>query len=86
LRLRLDHHAQWEIQQYGKIMYDIVKHYVPMTCESFENWTLYSHTFSRDQMVVLKTLLENVRDISCDELGPSENWDLSQQLLKLLGE
>lgn len=37
-RLRLDNHAQWEIQQYAKAMYDIFKELYPWCAEAYEKY------------------------------------------------
>ena len=42
LRLRLDSHAQPEIQAYGKAMYELIKPHVPMTIAAFEKYQLKS--------------------------------------------
>jgi len=36
--LRLDEHAQWEIRQYAKAMYDITKKVFPMTMNAYERY------------------------------------------------
>lgn len=38
LTLRLDPHAQWEIQQYANVINDIVKEYYPVTSEAWNNF------------------------------------------------
>lgn len=46
LKLRLDKHAQFEIQQYGKAMIPMVKAVSPIAYEAFEEFVLHSVTFS----------------------------------------
>jgi thymidylate synthase (FAD) len=58
LKLRLDSHAQWEIQQYGKIIRDIVKEIVPLAYESFERHILCGCKISKEE----KELLNNITD------------------------
>lgn len=42
LKLRLDSHAQYEIQVYGQAMAEIVKNICPITWEAFEDYVLNS--------------------------------------------
>lgn len=53
LQLRLDSHAQWEIQQYAKVISNIVKELFPMTYEAFEDYQLYSINFSVSELIIL---------------------------------
>jgi thymidylate synthase (FAD) len=56
LRLRLDQHAQWEIQQYAKVIAGLVSKWVPLTWEAFVDYQLCSATFSRQELEILKIL------------------------------
>jgi len=47
LRLRMDSHAQPEIQLYANAMYDLIKPLVPAVVEAFEDYILGSVTLSR---------------------------------------
>ena len=38
LKLRMDSHAQWEIQQYAHIMYKIMERLYPLTAEAFKKY------------------------------------------------
>lgn len=58
LKLRMDHHAQPEIQEYARIMYDFAKEAFPWTVEAFEKHTLWGRRFSRDEIEILRELLE----------------------------
>lgn len=58
LELRLHPHAQWEIQEYAKVLYEIIKPIVPLACEAFEEYRLNARTFSKTEMDALKKLLE----------------------------
>lgn len=59
LRLRMDSHAQWEIQQYAEAMYQLIKDIVPWAVESWEEHTLNSVVLGRTEREILKTLGEN---------------------------
>jgi thymidylate synthase (FAD) len=56
LRLRLDQHAQWEIQQYAKVIAGLVAKWVPLTWEAFVDYELCSTTFSRPELKILDIL------------------------------
>src|SRR3989344_9438169 len=57
LKLRLDHHAQYEIRLYAEAIFSIIKEMFPMSCEAFEDYVLNAKTFSRGEWDVLKQLL-----------------------------
>lgn len=54
LRLRLDSHAQHEIQVYGQAMARVVSEAVPMAWRAFEDYRLYAVNFSRLELEILK--------------------------------
>ena len=58
-RLRMDSHAQQEIQDYAKPMYELVKPHFPIATEAFEDYSLGSKSFSRMEMDVLRYVLEH---------------------------
>ncbi|MBI2065255.1 MAG: FAD-dependent thymidylate synthase [Candidatus Yanofskybacteria bacterium] len=53
LRLRLDSHAQHEIQVFGQAIAQIISESVPMAWKAFEDYRLYSVNFSRLELDVL---------------------------------
>jgi thymidylate synthase (FAD) len=57
LQLRLDSHAQYEIRVYAEAIYEMIKPIVPVACEAFEDYILKAHTFSREEMDILKELV-----------------------------
>lgn len=57
LKLRADSHAQAEIRAYANAMAGIVKAWVPMAWDAFEQHALYAKTLSHDQLDVLKDIL-----------------------------
>lgn len=57
LKLRLDHHAQYEIREYAKVMGNIVKIVCPYTWEAFEEHTLFSVKFSKSEFKILEKLI-----------------------------
>lgn len=60
--LRLDEHAQLETRVFAQAMYDEVKKLFPISCASFEEHELYSITFSRTEIKVLRMLFSNASD------------------------
>lgn len=54
LKLRLDAHAQWEIQQYGLVMADIVKKACPIAYQAFEDHILNSVKISYEEVKIMK--------------------------------
>lgn len=47
LRLRMDFHAQYEIRVYANAMYELIKPYVPLTIEAFEDYVLNGTRLSK---------------------------------------
>lgn len=66
LRLRLDSHAQWEIRQYAKAMYELIKPIVPVACEAFEDYVLHAKKFSRMEMEVIRTYMIGLQNFPQD--------------------
>lgn len=60
LRLRLDHHAQYEIRVYAEAILELIKDVVPVTVKAFEDYTLDSMTLSGVEVQALKKLLEPI--------------------------
>jgi thymidylate synthase (FAD) len=59
LELRLDPHAQKEIQLYAKVLFDIAKKIAPRCCASFEEHILKGVRFSRSEFVELQERLNS---------------------------
>ena len=57
--LRMDDHAQQEIQDYAKVMYEMVKPEVPIAAEAFEDYSLNSISLSKIEMNVLQYVFEH---------------------------
>jgi thymidylate synthase (FAD) len=57
LRLRMDHHAQKEIQVYGEVMAMMAKAVAPMAYEAFEEHILYGVHFSRGEVTAIREIL-----------------------------
>ena len=57
-RLRMDDHAQQEIQDYAKVMYELVKPHVSIAAEAFEDYSLNSISLSKMELNALKYTLK----------------------------
>jgi len=57
IHLRADPHAQWEIQEYAKTMYDLVKPKFPIICEAWEDYARDAITFSGPEMKFIKDFI-----------------------------
>jgi len=85
--LRMDSHAQWEIQEFARAMYDLVKPLFPQVCEAFEDYEQYSISCSRMEVDLIKRLigqdkwldlLEDFRDIN----GIAKQYGMGQREIK----
>jgi len=63
LRLRADHHAQYEIRIYAEAMLDTLKKWVPITYEAFMDYRVGGTEVSSKGKLIIKKLIkgENVR-------------------------
>ena len=57
-KLRMDDHAQQEIQDYAKAMYEMVKPHFPSSCEAFEDYIYNSVTLSKMEINALQHTLK----------------------------
>lgn len=57
LRLRIDDHAQYEIQVYGEALASIVRAAVPVAYEAFEDYILRAEKFSAPELRALASVL-----------------------------
>lgn len=57
LALRLDGHAQYEIRVYADIIADIVKQWMPVTYEAFDDYRVGSKTFGKHELEIIQRLL-----------------------------
>jgi len=85
-RLRMDSHAQWEIQEYARAMYDLAKPLFPEACQAFEDYAVNSVKFSKTEFELLKQLLnlsrfEDMISNHGDEKNLAKNFDLGQREL-----
>ena len=83
IALRADPHAQYEIRAYAELLHDMVRRWVPITAEAFEDYRLRSASLSKPTLDVLRRRLrgESVTQESSG-LAPSE-WRELRDLLEL---
>ena len=60
LKLRMDPAAQEEIRVYADVIWDMVKVWVPLTAQAFENHQLLCLTFSNQESQLLSDLLKQI--------------------------
>lgn len=87
LRLRIDDHAQYEIQAYGNVMADIVKQIVPLAWEAFEDYMLNAYNFSGVEAKVLKDIIEGkkMEEINFEDYGikAREEREFKEKIAKI---
>jgi thymidylate synthase (FAD) len=75
LALRLHPHAQQEIRAYAHLLADIVRAWVPVAWEAFEDYQLEARTFSRQELALLRQRLAGF-EVLQEESGLSRReWD-----------
>lgn len=81
LSLRADSHAQYEIRAYADVMLDILKQWLPVTAEAFEDYRTGGTFLSKPGMDVVRRLLKG-EDVSQESSGlsPREWRELMESL------
>lgn len=82
LQLRLDEHAQWEIRQYAKAIADIVREWLPLTWEAFEDYRLNAMTLSGPEVECLRAMLAG-GPVPMERLGKREWSEFASKLERL---
>ncbi|WP_075482266.1 FAD-dependent thymidylate synthase [Candidatus Pelagibacter communis] len=79
LRLRADHHAQYEIRAYADVMMDTLKKWVPITHDAFMDYRVGGTEVSLKGKVILKKLINGEKiDIENSGLSKREWNELMQ--------
>ncbi len=82
LTLRVDQHAQWEIQEFARVMAGMLKRVAPLSYEAWIDYNVCAHSMSRVEMAALRRLLE----ADVDGIRPKEDAGaLEPEELKVLG-
>ena len=94
LRLRVDAHAQWEIQEYGRVMAGMLQRVAPLSYEAWVDYEVLGARLSAGELEVLRSLLrpdpesESIRgegvatkeDLKAAGLAPREIRELLDKL------
>ena len=79
LALRADDHAQYEIRVYADVMLDLVKKWVPLTYEAFEDYRVGGTELSAKEIKLMRKLLKGEK-VSFEEEGLSKReWSELQR-------
>ena len=75
LRLRADHHAQYEIRTYAETMLDTLKKWVPITYEAFMDYRVGGTEVSAKGKIILQKLIKG-EEVNVDQSGLSKReWN-----------
>ena len=89
LRLRADHHAQYEIRAYADAMLDTLKKWVPITYEAFMDYRVGGTEVSAKGKIIIKKLIDGDK-IDYEKSGLSkrewnelmESFDMKSHIIK----
>ena len=81
LKLRVDAHAQWEIQEYGRVMAGMLKRVAPLSYEAFIDYDVCGARLSRMELDALRRLVS----IEGDALKAIPGAAVDQSGLEALG-
>lgn len=83
IALRIDPHAQYEIRAYADVLLNILKQWVPMTAEAFEEHKLGALTLSASAVLAIKRKLAG-ENVTVENCGISaREWNVLQSALGL---
>ncbi len=75
LRLRVDHHAQYEIRAYADMMLDTLKRWVPITYDAFMDYRVGGTEVSAKGKSVIKSIVKG-KEIKMEDSGLSKReWN-----------
>ena len=75
LRLRADHHAQYEIRAYADAMLDTLKRWVPITYEAFMDYRVGGTEVSSKGKLIIRKLIKK-ENVTIEESGLSKReWN-----------
>jgi len=75
LRLRADHHAQYEIRAYANIMLDTLKKWVPITYEAFMDYRVGGTEVSAKGKLIIQKLIKGEKVIQEDTGLSKREWN-----------
>ena len=83
LRLRADHHAQYEIRAYADVMLDTLKRWVPTTYEAFMDYRVGGTEVSSKGKIIIQKLISGEK-VDPDQSGLSKReWNELMTALEL---
>ncbi|MDH3228962.1 MAG: FAD-dependent thymidylate synthase [Alphaproteobacteria bacterium] len=82
LSLRADSHAQYEIRVYAEAMLDVVRRWMPIACEAFEDYAVGSAHLSRAGIDIVRRMLGGEDVQQADSGLAKREWD---ELMAVLG-
>ena len=82
ISLRADTHAQYEIRVYAEAMLDVVKRWVPIVCEAFEDYAVGGAHLSRAGIDIVRRMLAGEAVTQEDSGLPKREW---AELMEVLG-
>lgn len=83
LKLRTDPHAQYEIRVYALQMLEIMKLWVPLASQAFQDYKLSSRNFSEKMINILKKMVAGEK-VEQESSGLSKReWDEFMKILEL---
>jgi thymidylate synthase (FAD) len=68
LELRLDKHAQWEIRKYAEAIANIVKVWLPLTWEAFEDYRLNAETLARYEVEAVRAVFAGTLSTKAEDV------------------
>ena len=84
IALRADPHAQYEIRAYAKVLLDVVRRWVPLSCAAFENYRLNAAELSGQALAVLRRMLAGEEVRQADSGLSAREWRELQAHLQRL--
>jgi thymidylate synthase ThyX len=58
LKLRIDHHAQYEIRVFADAIYEMIQPIFPIACESFNEYMLHAVSFGKTEIDIIKEVFK----------------------------
>lgn len=81
LALRGDAHAQWEIQEYARVILDIVERWVPLTASAFHRYRVGGARLSAEGLAAVRRMLSGEEiDPTTLDMSPREWRELKETL------
>jgi thymidylate synthase (FAD) len=81
ISLRADSHAQYEIRVYADLLMDIVRRWVPISFEAFEEYRLKGASFSGNALKLIKALISG-HEVKFEDSGMTKReWEEVQKIL-----